>query len=530
MGGAGRWVTRTAPGRTDSTLPAAADPGAALPAGPRGEGPPASRRSARPNDDFYRVDTRLTLPDRRASTTGPSPSTATSSSEVTLTFDDLAAMDAVERDITLTCVSNEVGGPYVGGARWLGVPPHRPARPGRHRRHRGRPDPVHRRRRHDHQHPARGRPRRPRRDGRDRHERRAAAPRARLPGADGHARPLRLRQRLKWITRMTLTTYDDEQAYWTERDWADRRPDQDLEPHRHPQAAVGRSTPGTTVIGGVAWAQRRGIEQGRGPHRRRPLAARQARPRRRRRLLAPVVPARGTPAGPAPPRRARHQQGRRRADRRPGDAVPRGLQRHAGDRRHRRLSRLRPSRAATVPGSKPHLRQPRHRRPNARSTSSPPPRIRRKALHHETHRIRTTGLAALALTCSLDRPGRLRQRRGQRLLPRRTRQSDPDVRDEPESPSDEPMAADAGAAPFGPGCAAVPTSGDGSFDGMATTRSPPPPRQPAAQDAGRRRHRGRPGRHPELRRGAHGLRARPTTRSPRSRRRTSTRSSPTRRR
>ena len=31
-------------------------------------------------------------------------------------------MDTVERDITLTCVSNEVGGPYVGGARWLGVP------------------------------------------------------------------------------------------------------------------------------------------------------------------------------------------------------------------------------------------------------------------------------------------------------------------------------------------------------------------------------------------------------------------------
>ena len=30
-------------------------------------------------------------------------------------------MPLVERDITLTCVSNEVGGPYVGGARWLGV-------------------------------------------------------------------------------------------------------------------------------------------------------------------------------------------------------------------------------------------------------------------------------------------------------------------------------------------------------------------------------------------------------------------------
>ena len=31
-------------------------------------------------------------------------------------------MGTVERDITLTCVSNPVGGPYVGAARWLGVP------------------------------------------------------------------------------------------------------------------------------------------------------------------------------------------------------------------------------------------------------------------------------------------------------------------------------------------------------------------------------------------------------------------------
>ena len=30
-------------------------------------------------------------------------------------------MPLVERDITLTCVSNSVGGQYVGGARWLGV-------------------------------------------------------------------------------------------------------------------------------------------------------------------------------------------------------------------------------------------------------------------------------------------------------------------------------------------------------------------------------------------------------------------------
>ena len=41
---------------------------------------------------------------------------------LTLSFDDLLGRPLIERDITLNCVSNEVGGPYVGSARWLGVP------------------------------------------------------------------------------------------------------------------------------------------------------------------------------------------------------------------------------------------------------------------------------------------------------------------------------------------------------------------------------------------------------------------------
>ena len=42
--------------------------------------------------------------------------------ELRLTFADLLDRRLIERDITLTCVSNEVGGPYVGNARWIGVP------------------------------------------------------------------------------------------------------------------------------------------------------------------------------------------------------------------------------------------------------------------------------------------------------------------------------------------------------------------------------------------------------------------------
>ncbi|OPX10878.1 molybdopterin-dependent oxidoreductase, partial [Gordonia sp. i37] len=41
--------------------------------------------------------------------------------EFTLSWDDLLAMPMTERLVTLTCVSNEVGGDLIGNARWLGV-------------------------------------------------------------------------------------------------------------------------------------------------------------------------------------------------------------------------------------------------------------------------------------------------------------------------------------------------------------------------------------------------------------------------
>ncbi len=41
--------------------------------------------------------------------------------ELNLSYRDILDMDLVEHRVTLTCVSNEVGGPYVGNAVWLGV-------------------------------------------------------------------------------------------------------------------------------------------------------------------------------------------------------------------------------------------------------------------------------------------------------------------------------------------------------------------------------------------------------------------------
>ena len=40
---------------------------------------------------------------------------------IELTFDDLLARPQIERYVTLSCVSNEVGGDLVGNALWQGV-------------------------------------------------------------------------------------------------------------------------------------------------------------------------------------------------------------------------------------------------------------------------------------------------------------------------------------------------------------------------------------------------------------------------
>ena len=74
-----------------------------------------------PNAQFYRIDTALIIP--RVGTEGWS---LTVDGDVerpfTLTYDELVRMPLVERDITLTCVSNEVGGPYISTANFVGVP------------------------------------------------------------------------------------------------------------------------------------------------------------------------------------------------------------------------------------------------------------------------------------------------------------------------------------------------------------------------------------------------------------------------
>jgi len=126
VGGAGAFGGRVlaARGRIDEIRQAIRIPRPARPA----PAPPAGASLAIdgltplyvPNDDFYRIDTALIVPqvdpegwslEVRGMVDRP----------FALTYAELLALPHVEVDVTLSCVSNEVGGGLVGNARWQGV-------------------------------------------------------------------------------------------------------------------------------------------------------------------------------------------------------------------------------------------------------------------------------------------------------------------------------------------------------------------------------------------------------------------------
>ena len=101
-------------------LPTPQSPAPAIPAGAqlpvKGITPYLTSRA-----DFYRIDTALVVP---RLTTGDWSLRIHGmvEREVHLTWDQLLALPMVERLVTLSCVSNEVGGDLIGNARWLGHP------------------------------------------------------------------------------------------------------------------------------------------------------------------------------------------------------------------------------------------------------------------------------------------------------------------------------------------------------------------------------------------------------------------------
>ncbi|MEW2306837.1 molybdopterin-dependent oxidoreductase [Streptomyces sp. NPDC006655] len=249
--------------RRNVVLPAPASP---APAVPKGAAPriPGLSPFFTPNADFYRVDTALVVPRVDATTWKLRIHGAGVTRPVTLSYEDLLCRDLVERDITLTCVSNEVGGPYVGNARWIGVrladllaecgvkPPSKG----------GPADQL----------VARsvdgmtiGSPVEDVMDGRD----------ALLAlGMNGeplpfaHGFPVRMVvaglygfvSACKWIKDIELTTFAAHDPYWVERGWARRAPIKTQSRIDTPKP-FARPRAGAVMVAGVAWAQRRGIDK-----------------------------------------------------------------------------------------------------------------------------------------------------------------------------------------------------------------------------------------------------------------------------
>lgn len=247
--------------REDITLPPPASPARPIPSG---AGPDIRGLSSfvTPNKDFYRVDTALVVPRVDAGRWRLRIHGKGVTRPVTLSFQDLLKRELVERDITLTCVSNQVGGPYVGTARWIGVrlatllseAGVRPPSKG------GAADQI----------VARsvdgmtiGTPVEEVMDGRD----------ALLAvGMNGeplpfdHGFPVRMVvpglygyvSACKWIQDIELTTFDDYDAYWVKRDWSRKAPIKTQSRIDTPRPFAAPRA-GTVPVAGVAWAQHRGI-------------------------------------------------------------------------------------------------------------------------------------------------------------------------------------------------------------------------------------------------------------------------------
>ncbi|RZT27680.1 DMSO/TMAO reductase YedYZ molybdopterin-dependent catalytic subunit [Kribbella sp. VKM Ac-2569] len=211
-----------------------------------------------PNAKFYRVDTLLQVP-RIDPRDWELRIHGLVDKELRLSFDQLLERRLIERDITLTCVSNEVGGPYAGNARWIGVPiadllrevgvqqgadavkstsvdgltigtPLAALTDGRDAilalAMNGEPLPF------EHGFPVR----------------------MVVPGLYGYV------SATKWIVDFEVTRFRDFSAYWTDRGWSVEAP---IKTSSRIDVPKGFATvkAGPAVAAGVAWAQRRGISK-----------------------------------------------------------------------------------------------------------------------------------------------------------------------------------------------------------------------------------------------------------------------------
>ena len=181
-------------------LPSPKTPAAPIPAGAQVdlEGMPPFLT---PAEDFYRIDTALSIP-RVDRTTWSLRIYGLVENEIEMSLPELLAEDMVETHLTLTCVSNPVGGNLAGNATWLGVPVRMVG-----------------------------------------------------PGLYGDV------SATTWLTELKVTRFADDLAYWSTRGWSERGPIKLASRIDVPRSGdeLQADADGAAALGGTAWAQQRGI-------------------------------------------------------------------------------------------------------------------------------------------------------------------------------------------------------------------------------------------------------------------------------
>ena len=240
--------------RDDFVVPAPASAATARPAGVE-VGVDGVAPFITPNADFYRVDTAISPPQIDASTWSLRIHGMVDQ-ELNLSFADIVNRPLVERDVTLTCVSNEVGGPYIGNARWIGasladILAEAGVQSGADALLSTAVDGF-----------TIGTPIAAVTDGRDAM---LAVAMNGEPLPFAHGFPVRMVvpglygyvSATKWVTDIEVTKFADFSAYWTDRGWAAEGPIKTESRIDVPRPFA--SVSGVVAVAGVAWAQNRGV-------------------------------------------------------------------------------------------------------------------------------------------------------------------------------------------------------------------------------------------------------------------------------
>lgn len=250
-------ASRVAAAAADTAATATIDKMKALPAGYQLD-TPGIVSYVTPNADFYRIDTALTVP-RLDATTWELRIHGMVEKEIVINYQDLLARPLVERMVTLTCVSNEIGGSLVGNATWQGAlladllkeaVPSADADMVLSRSSDGMEI---------------GSPLAVLMDGRDamlafkmndevlpfEH---GFPVRMVVPGLYGYV------SATKWVVELELTRFDQQNAYWTDRGWGEKGPIKTSNRIDTPKS-FQQIPAGKFAIGGVAWHQHTGISK-----------------------------------------------------------------------------------------------------------------------------------------------------------------------------------------------------------------------------------------------------------------------------